>query len=903
MPTQIVQPNLTTTFTYTSGLLTQLTETDTTTQSVPYSTNGQARSWAYAYYSNGLLHTVDGPLTGSGDTVTYAYDSHGFVSSITDQLGHVTSITSANGRGEPLTSVDPNGITTNYTYDLRGRLTSITVNPGSGQSVTGLSYDSAGNITQITAPDGSTLSYAYDNAHQLTSVTNGTGETITYTLDAMGDRTATVVKNASATITRQQSATFDELGRLLTEIGASSQTTAHAYDRDNNEVSTTDPRSKLYAHAFDALNRLNQDTDPDSFHTTLALNGSDDVTSVTDGRSNATSYVRDGFGDVIRATSPDTGTTDAWFDAAGRKTKSIDARGIETDYTYDNADRVLTKTFPAASGENVTLSYDATSGGNAGVGRLTGIADGSGSSALTYNPLGQVILDHRVIQSTAYDVAYSYDAAGNVLSMTYPSGRIVSFTRNSLGRISAVATKDNAGASAVSVVGGVGYLPFGPLASATFGNGVSLTRLYDQDYRLTNIDSASGSTAIQNLTYGYDTASNITSISDAVTTGRSQTFSYDDLNRLTSASGVYGSLSFTYDGVGNRSTRVASGTTDSYVYPSSSNQLSSVTTGSNVRTLTHGASGSVTEDVRDAADDYTYTYNNAGRLSGTSRNGSAVGAYLYNALEQRVAKTVAGATTQFLYDSAGHLIEEADASGNALREYIWLDDMPIAMVDHSGSSPVLYYIHADHLGRPQKMTDASAAIVWDAAFDPFGNIASVSGSAIGLLMFPGQYYDSETQLSQNWHRDYDPSIGRYIQSDPIGLAGGINMYAYVLDDPVNSIDPTGLLAGCNSGILPCLWNCTKQHFLGEAAAAATIAAGARILPYTRGGISGGTGGTSIASALLRRAFPQVLETGALGTRILGGVLGRAVPYVGWGLAAYDAGAIGICTVQCVRGSK
>lgn len=150
--------------------------------------------------------------------------------------------------------------------------------------------------------------------------------------------------------------------------------------------------------------------------------------------------------------------------------------------------------------------------------------------------------------------------------------------------------------------------------------------------------------------------------------------------------------------------------------------------------------------------------------------------------------------TQFVYDRAGHLIEEADGTGAAVREYIWLDDMPVAMVDHSGASPVVYYIHSDHLGRPQKITDGSGTIVWDGVFDPFGNLASVSGSVTNLLMFPGQYYDSETQISQNWFRDYDPTLGRYFESDPIGLGGGINTYAYATGKPLTRYDPTGLVS-------------------------------------------------------------------------------------------------------------
>jgi len=181
----------------------------------------------------------------------------------------------------------------------------------------------------------------------------------------------------------------------------------------------------VYGHAFDALNRLYQETDPDTFHTTIAFDAQDNVTGVTDARSLVTNYVRDGFGDAIRQTSPDTGVTDFWYDANGAVIKQVDARSIETDFTNDNAGRVLTKTFPAASAENIAYGYDATTGGNKGVGKLTSIIDQSGSTALVYDALGHTSSDTRVISGNSYGTAYTYDAAGNILTETYPSGRIV----------------------------------------------------------------------------------------------------------------------------------------------------------------------------------------------------------------------------------------------------------------------------------------------------------------------------------------------------------------------------------------------------------------------------------------------------------------------------------------------
>ena len=812
LPTEIVQPGLTTDYTYSSGLLTQKTERDTTTTTVPYGTNGTTRTWTYAYYSTGLLHTVDGPFAGTGDTVTYTYDPRGCVASFTDEVGHATAITSVNGRCEPLSSLDPNGVVTNYTYDDRGRVTSITVNPGVNQSETGFTYDLAGNLTLVTFPDSSILAYAYDDAHRLTSITNNLGESITYTLDAMGNRTATVIKSAASVITRQQSATFDELGRVMANIGAASQTTTHAYDLDSNEIATTDPRGKVYGHTFDALNRLYQETDPNSWQTTIAYNGKDEVAGITDGRSLATTYVRDGFGDIIQRTSPDSGTDVFWYDANGNVIKKVDARGVETDFTFDAASRVLTQSFPAASAENITFVYDATAGGNKGIGRLTSVTDQSGSTAFVYDALGRIASDTRVIAGKSYTSTYTYNAAGNILTETYPSGRIVNYARDALGRIASIATQQNSGAAAVSIAAGATYKPFGPLSGFTFGNSLVASFTFDQDYQLTDIGAANGTTTVQNLTNGYDPSGNITSITDHLTSSRSQTVTYDNLNRLATASGAYGSQSYSYDGVGNRLSRSVNGLTDAYAYSSTSNRLGSVTTtGGNVRSFIYEASGQLTQDARDGSHAYTFTVNGNGRNAGASLNGAVVGTYLYNAFGQRVQKVAGGITTQLVFDSLGHLLAEADGSGAVLRDYIWFDNVPVAMVDDTGSSPAIYYIHTDQLGTPRKMTDGSASVAWDNLSDPFGNSIATHGTNWGAanwgsfnwamtllslsnIRFPGQYFDGEAGLNQNWNRDYDPTTGRYIQPDPIGLQGGINTYAYAAGNPVQNADAVGLQA-------------------------------------------------------------------------------------------------------------
>jgi RHS repeat-associated protein len=153
---------------------------------------------------------------------------------------------------------------------------------------------------------------------------------------------------------------------------------------------------------------------------------------------------------------------------------------------------------------------------------------------------------------------------------------------------------------------------------------------------------------------------------------------------------------------------------------------------------------------------------------------------------------------EFVYDPAGHLLGEYDGTGKVIQETVWLGDLPVAVLFPGGG---LYYVAPDQLGAPHQIADAGVNTVWHWDHDPFGR-GTPSGSLLYNLRFPGQYYDQETGLYYNDFRDYDPSTGRYIQSDPIGVAGGVNTYAYVDGNPLSRVDPTGL----------CDWSDVKDFF-------------------------------------------------------------------------------------------
>jgi RHS repeat-associated protein len=483
-----------------------------------------------------------------------------------------------------------------------------------------------------------------------------------------------------------------------------------------------------------------------------------------------------------------------------------DGRGVVTNRTYDNAGRMLTETYPAAVAENVTYAYDSVVSGNKGIGRLTKITDQSGTTEFTYNALGQVITDKRTIATKVYTTSYLYNASGNITQVTYPSGRIVIYARNSLGQVSGVTSKQNAAAAVANVATGVTYAPMSNLVTAlNHGNGLATTAAYDQDYRLTSLLLKNGAVSVSSLSYAYADAINLTGITDGVTPANSNTLSYTSTNRLATATGNFGSSTYAYDGVGNRVSDVntLSGTTKTRAFttPSTSNRLSTLTENAAAfRSYTYDGAGNILTDVR-PGETFAFTYNKRNRPASVTRNSVAYATYGYNALEQLTTRTtsaVGGPTGQvaYIYDLEGHLIAEATAStGATTRDYIWMaanDNNPIDLPLAVAEAATLYQVHTDHLGRPIRMTDSTKATVWQATYKPFGEVQTTSGTKANNLRFPGQYFQIETSYAYNWHRHYDPISGRYTQPDPLRFVDGPSMYAYAGNSPFVLTDRSGL---------------------------------------------------------------------------------------------------------------
>ena len=292
------------------------------------------------------------------------------------------------------------------------------------------------------------------------------------------------------------------------------------------------------------------------------------------------------------------------------------------------------------------------------------------------------------------------------------------------------------------------------------------------------------SLAADTRTLGYDNVGQIVTLDDA---RHDLDFDYDALGRLFDfdALGLAPLVSqdFSYDANGNRLS-FTEGASYPYTVTPNSNRVATVA-GPVPKTYSYDAAGNITSDGST-----TYTYDDRGRLvtAGTA-------SYTYNGLGQRVKKDN-GTVTLFVYDEAGNLIGEYDAAGHPIREHVWFAGAPVAVIVGSD----VHYVHTDHLGTPRAITDAGT-VIWRWESDPFGSTAAQEDPDGDLtvftynLRFPGQYYDSESGLHYNYFRTYDPSTGRYLESDPIGLTGGLNTYGYVSGNPLSYVDPYGLYEG------------------------------------------------------------------------------------------------------------
>ncbi len=723
----------------------------------------------YTYNANGKIATIDGPRTDVNDITTYTYDPvTGFLTAMTQPVIGTTIYSNHDVLGNPQTVTDPNGNSTIYTYDTIGRVTTVRA-PGDTNSsqyfyVAGgcQSCGGANKIDHITLPERNTIWYTYDAMGNLSSITDSLNNTINYTYDSEGNKLTEQIKDPSGALQKTLSYSYDALNRLTKITNPDSSYTQYAYDSHGNRTSLRTPNAQLTTYAYDALSRLTSVTQPGTVVIGYGYNANNNLKAVTNANNNTTTYKYDDKGRVYQVISPDTGTTTYSYDPAGNMVSKTDAKGVTSSNIYDALNRLTNINFP--SDPAVVYAYDACPNGK---GHLCSMTDAAGITVYEYTPKGQVKKETKTIDGNQYVTQYSYDMNMNLKTVMYPSGRVVSYT---LSNDKVIAVLNDAANLATNIQ----YKPFGGMSLLTYGNGLAGTIGYDNQYRVTGITAGT----VMNLSFSqYDANGNITAINNVLDPTKNKSFAYDALDRLTSGTGSWGSLSWTYDGVGNRLTEGA----NSYTYTPGTNRLSSA----NGLSYDFDNNGNTTAEGARA-----FTFNQKRRLIRVTDAGVTKGEYTYNGKGQRAKKTVSGITTVFHYNLDDQIIAESDASGNITAEYIYLNSAPLAKI--AGGN--VFFFHNDDRDTPQKMTDSTGAVVWSAEYKPFGEVTIDPSSTItNNIRSRGEYYDAETGLLYNYFRDRNPVDGHYLEADPIGILGGTNhLYATLGNNPINFIDPLGL---------------------------------------------------------------------------------------------------------------
>ncbi|QWP77213.1 RHS repeat protein [Lysobacter sp. K5869] len=779
----------------------------------------------------GLLKSVDGPRTDIADVTTFEYygsdDStcvatpelctyrKGDLRKATDALGHVTQVLGYDPDGHAISVLDPNGVVIDSTYSPRGWRTKTKLR-GSDDStelddrITTVDYFLGGLVHTVTTPS-EMVTFDYDTALRLNGISSA-GEYIDYTLDNAGHIKKQEVRSGSGLLTQTMSQVFNALGQLEVVKDSAQNPTSYLYDKSGNAKEVTDALGRKALHSYDSFDRLSESlqkvtlrpNDPiEDVRTTLKYNALDQVTQVVDPNNLTTVYTYNGFGDRIRLTSPDTGITDYTYNAAGfMATKKDGNDAVAHRYTYDALNRPKAVFYATSGPADVEYDYDTVNtacaaGETFALGRVTAMRANGTELQYCYDRFGQVVRKVQRVGGQSFTLRYAYDRAGRVSVVTYPDGAVAEYFRGAFGRIADIRVTP-AGGVRTQLLGNVIYQPFGPSLGWTYGNGRYISRDYDLDYRpKTILDSASGGLS---LGYIFNEVGEIQELKNGLLSTSLAKYDHDELGRLTKTLyGISPIETYTYDKTGNRLSLTDGGGQQVYEYVSGTRRLDKV---ANVA-RSYDAVGN-TASIGGVAREFAYDAN--GRLSEAKQNGIVKASYRYNARGERVSvSNAAGAVdTYTLYDETGNWIGDYDATGAAKQQVVWLDNAPAGLLVGTGATQSLVYVQTDHLGTPRALIDPVRNVAvwnWSAKSEAFGSSPpnqdpDLDGTEFVFDMrFPGQRYDAATGLSYNYYRDYDAVTGRYIQSDPIGLAGGISTYGYASAAPLEFMDPLGL-ANC-----------------------------------------------------------------------------------------------------------
>ncbi len=800
----------------------------------------------YEYDAQGNRTKITKHINGLSDVVTnFTYEpTFNQVTSITDPKGNITQFIYDPANGNLLKIIDPapfnyetimtydefgnlktvtdaKGNIAEYEYDQYGNRTKIIEAKGVLNYTTNFSYDVLSQLTITTDANGHSNTYEYDKAGSLIKTTDSLGNVTQNSYDGNGNRlTQTVYLNGQPITTSYQ---YDWANNLIKETKPDNIFTTYTYDLANflhlgvaDRLTVTDAISKTTAYEYDSENRLIKVTDPNNNFTQYTYDYAGNLTSIADANQHTINYEYDGLNRLIYVRYPDLTREAFTYDGNGNLLTKTKQNGDIITYAYDNLNRMISKTYPDTS--SVTYQYDS-------VDNLTSTTDSNGTISNAYNAVNRLT---SVNYPQGYTVNYEYDPAGNRTRLIYPSATDLRYTYDANNQLSGL-TKNGATLANYAYDSLERRVQKNLLNTKTKRTDYS----YDKNNQLLILKNyvytkpgkepprieelsflnpffdffktkeAQAQTQTLPLVnsqfiYTYDNVGNRLTMTAP---NGIHNYTYNNIYELTGVSGAQ-THNYQYDAVGNRQI------VDGINYSANNlNQYTAV----GAQPFSYDLNGNLTNDGV-----YAYTYDYENRLTsaiGNSHNAS----YVYDPFGRRISRTVDGITTKFIYE-ADRIIEERDLNNQLITSYVYGEgiDEILTMAKEAQT----YYYFYDGLGSVTDITDNSGNVVESYQYDVYGqpNITSTIGNR---FMFTGREYDNETGLYYYRARYYSPTIGRFLQKDPLTWTPSdervsyqqdivsdmtksllqsrgifntqlLHSYNYVANNPVNLLDSMGL---------------------------------------------------------------------------------------------------------------
>jgi len=800
------------------------------------------------YFDTGMVHVATDP---NSNSTTYAYSSTyigALPTTVTNALSQATALAYDFNTGLITSTTDPNSQTTTKSYDSMLRIATVSYPDGGQDSYCYMDTSSASCSSPVPS---------FVLTKEITSSANFVETAV---VDGLGRKIHTQV-NSDPSGTDYADTTYDGDGRVASvsnphrsSSSSTDGTTYYSYDALNRVTTVTEPdtstvqtsysnfpcttvtdeASRARKSCVDGAGRMTgvwEDPSGSNYETDYTYDTLNDLTGVTQG-SQTRSFSYDSLSRLTTATNPESGTINYYYTTSGGSLcagdlsavcRRTDARSITTTYSYDALNR-LTFASHSDGTPSADYTYDACSfcsaPTNNGLGRLVHVSnDVNAASTYSFDVMGRIVEKAGCVpvncSDTAFPTTATYNLLGAVTALTYPSGRTITYTYDNAGRAtSAVDT-----ANSINYATNALYAADGSLTSLSNGAYLLSTFYYNNRLQPCRVAINSSGTApsscadsshtgnVLDLAYNFNLGSSdngkVMGITNKIDSTRSQTFTYDPLNRIaTAAASTYATSplhcwgeSFTVDRYGNL-TGIGS-ISSAYTGCTQENMSVTATTANRLTTGTtpdfsYDSAGNMTNDTVNS-----YAYDAENRICSVGGTSCTTGTtYIYDAKGLRMKKS---SGTSYLYGLGDEVLAELDSGGSVTNEYIYFNGKRIARRDSSGN--VAYYF-ADHLGSARVVTNSSGAIQDDSDFYPYGGERVISSSSGNTYKFTSKERDSESGLDNFGARYYSSQYGRFLTPDwaakatalPYAVFGdpqSLNLYGYVRNDPVTMADADG----------------------------------------------------------------------------------------------------------------